>query len=104
MYNRASHTNLNAIYHYLKSGSENYTIENVCNAIFDQTRSAMRDYIEEIKRLQSFDAVESFFASININEITSAITKPHYISKEMKEALYKFVTTQYNELKRYAKI
>ena len=175
MSNFDTHATLNAIYHYIEPGPNNYNVENLSKAIFSQTRSApdvymffktllfdslignhdrhgrnysiietykskrlspiydnpsylglesgsllkahiavfgkiwtknaqepsIIDYAKEIKRLNANHVINDFITSIQYTKIEQTILETHCLSKDMKTALHKMVTEQYNKLLNY---
>ncbi len=169
------HATLNHIYHYLKSGSEHYNVEEISNAIYRETNSAadvemffrmllfdalignhdrhgrniafietsrgrrltpiydnpsslglesgnilkatfapkgkiwthgsrepeMTEYLDELKRLGVIEIARSFYEALSLDKIQEYISESQSLSKEMRAAIAKLVTTRYGDLKTY---
>ena len=169
------HATLNHIYHYLKPGPENYSVEEISNAIYRETNSAadvdiffrlllfdalignhdrhgrnlafietssgrrltpiydnpsslglesgnilkaafapkgkistrdsrepeMTEYLDELKRLGVIDLARSFYKNLSLEKIREYVNESQSLSKEMRAALLKLISTRFGDLKSY---
>ena len=63
----------------------------------------MKEYLEEMKRLEIFSHAEQVFQSISIDKILSRVSESHSLSQNMQGALTKLINKRYNDFYEYIK-